>query len=61
MYLQNELSVKDALEICKVLGKSDAIDIIVDYFLEQYRLDNEYKKEIILILNEMLKGIHRIV
>lgn len=56
MYLQNELSVKDALEICRVLGKSDAIEIIVDYLLEQYRLDNEYKKEIIFLLNEMLSG-----
>ncbi|XP_077289147.1 telo2 interacting protein 1 isoform X2 [Arctopsyche grandis] len=55
-YLQNDVSVKQSLEICKILGISDSTEIIVDYLLEQYRLDNEFKKEIILILNEILSA-----
>lgn len=53
--LQNETCVKIALDICQILGASEAVEMVADSLMEQLR-ESEHKKEILLLLNELLSS-----
>lgn len=55
-YLDSEKNIKSAMEICLIIGKSEAAETFLNYFMDFLDGQNENLKEAILIINQIASG-----